>query len=244
MEGRTRDPIAAVGVMAEPTRHAVYDWVVARDVPVARDEVAAGVGIGLPLAAFHLDRLVASGFLEVEFRRRGTRKGPGAGRPAKLYRRSATAVEISIPARRYDLAAEVLAEALATAGEDALPALVAAARSRGRRLAAAAKSRPEASGHAEGPPPATDDVGRPAGHADLLTLLETNGFEPRVDPARDLIVLRTCPFDVVARDRASVACPMNRALLEGLVEGLGSVEVIADEAAGSCCVALRATGPA
>ena len=37
---------------------------------------------------FHLDKLVAHGLLDTEFRRLTGRQGPGAGRPTKLYRRS------------------------------------------------------------------------------------------------------------------------------------------------------------
>src|SRR5918911_20308 len=51
------------------------------------------------LAAFHLDKLVEAGLLEASFRRLGERRGPGAGRPAKLYRRGAGEVAASLPPR-------------------------------------------------------------------------------------------------------------------------------------------------
>ncbi|MDQ6933835.1 MAG: hypothetical protein M3130_00790 [Actinomycetota bacterium] len=50
--------------------------------------------------------------LEVEFRRLSGRTGPAAGRPAKLYRRASRQLSVSLPERRYDLAGEVLAEAI------------------------------------------------------------------------------------------------------------------------------------
>jgi predicted ArsR family transcriptional regulator len=62
--------------------------------------------------AFHLDKLVAEGLLEVTFARRTGRAGPGAGRPAKLFRRAGREVSVSLPERRYELAAHVLAAAL------------------------------------------------------------------------------------------------------------------------------------
>ena len=55
---------------------------------VGRDEAAAAVGVTRALAAFHLDRLVRDGLLIPEYRRLTGRTGPGAGRPAKLYRRA------------------------------------------------------------------------------------------------------------------------------------------------------------
>ena len=64
------------------------------------------------LAAFHLDRLVEAGLLETEFRRRSGRTGPGAGRPAKLYRRAARDFSVSLPAREYERAADLMATAL------------------------------------------------------------------------------------------------------------------------------------
>ena len=42
----------------------------------------------------------------MRFQRLTGRSGPGAGRTAKLYRRSDTEIGVSLPERRYDLAAE------------------------------------------------------------------------------------------------------------------------------------------
>jgi hypothetical protein len=69
--------------------------------------------VGLPraTAAFHLDRLVEEDLLDVSYQRRS---GPGAGRPAKLYRRSPHQVAVSLPQRRYDLAGQLLSSAWST----------------------------------------------------------------------------------------------------------------------------------
>src|SRR4051812_6318579 len=104
--------VAAVAALAEPTRRRLYDHVVRQPAPVSRDDAAAALGVPRATTAFHLDRLVADGLLEVSFERRTGRSGPGAGRPAKVYRRAACAVELSLPERRYDLAGELLAGAL------------------------------------------------------------------------------------------------------------------------------------
>ena len=97
------DALAALAPLADPVRRRLYEFVVRQPDAVDRDAAAAGAGIGRPLAAFHLDRLVSGGLLEAVYRRRSGRTGPGAGRPAKFYRRARDSeVEVSLPARRYD----------------------------------------------------------------------------------------------------------------------------------------------
>ena len=104
----------AVASLAEPTRAALYDYVVRTGIPVGRDDAAAACGISRQTAAYHLDRLADDGLLDVEFRRLSGLSGPGAGRPAKLYRRSKRSISVSVPPRRYELAAKIMLEALAT----------------------------------------------------------------------------------------------------------------------------------
>src|SRR2546422_8584854 len=106
------DPVEALTLLGEPRRRQLYDLVVASTSPVGRDEAARRLGISRELAAFHLDRLVAGGLLDTEYRRLGDRRGPGAGRPAKLYRRADRQLAVSFPPRRYDLAADAMATAL------------------------------------------------------------------------------------------------------------------------------------
>ena len=96
----------------DPVRRELYRWVVAQAEPVSRDQAASGAGVPRHTAKFHLDRLVADGLLETEFRRLTGRRGPGAGRPAKLYRRSARQVSLTLPPRQYELAAQIMAAAL------------------------------------------------------------------------------------------------------------------------------------
>ena len=78
------EDLDAIALLADPVRRSAYQAVVDAGMePVGRDEVAAAVGIGRTLAAFHLDKLVEAGLLEASFARRTGRSGPGAGRPAK-----------------------------------------------------------------------------------------------------------------------------------------------------------------
>src|SRR5215469_2054272 len=104
--------IAAVGGLDEPVRRRLYVYVAGRDEAVGRDEAATAVGIGRPLAAYHLDKLVDLGLLAATYQRPKGRRGPGAGRPAKLYARSGREFSVSIPPREYELAARLLAQAV------------------------------------------------------------------------------------------------------------------------------------
>src|SRR5688500_12278704 len=147
MELDDRDArVSAVAALAEPTRRRLYDHVVGQPQPVTRDEAAAALELPRATAAFHLDRLVEEGLLDIGYERRTGRTGPGAGRPAKLYRRAECSVSVSLPERRYDLAGRLLADAMADAdrsGEQPRAALERRARQRGRELGAAAAARGE-----------------------------------------------------------------------------------------------------
>src|SRR3954467_10282458 len=131
------EQVAGIGALAEPARQALYRYVVAQPEAVGRGEAARATGVALHSAKFHLDRLVEEGLLEVEFRRLTGRQGPGAGRPAKLYRRADREMSVSLPARQYDLAAGLLAAAVNDATQTGVPvgdALTRVATKRGREL--------------------------------------------------------------------------------------------------------------
>src|SRR3954470_23236620 len=125
-----------VELLTEPTRRSIYDAVRARRGPMTRDEVAAATGISRRLAAFHLDLLAEGGLMSVDYARpAGRRGGPGAGRPAKHYQVVPVEVEVSLPPRRYDIAARVLARAVAESAEgSAHDRAVAIAKEEGRRV--------------------------------------------------------------------------------------------------------------
>jgi predicted ArsR family transcriptional regulator len=216
-----------LAALDEPVRRKLYLYVIGRGREVSRDEAARGTRVSRALAAFHLDKLVEANLLQATFRRLSGRKGPGAGRPSKLYRRSSAQFDVSLPQRRYELAAHVLAQALAEAGSEArLEGLRNAARERGKRLA-----KDSAAGTSRG-----DPLGRAA------RALGTCGFEPHgsTDGGGE-VVLRNCPFDSLRTESRELICAMNLALIEGLLDGLGVEGVLArlSPRPGMCCVVLR-----
>lgn len=215
------DQLAGVGVLAEPARRRLYQYVVREPSPVSREQAAGAVGIPVHSVKFHLDKLVAAGLLEVEYRRLTGRTGPGAGRPAKLYRRSSRDVAVSVPPRRYDLAGEVLAEAVDRAVRDGVPvdeAVRRVAGEVGRELATGAE------------PSGRDDLTRTS------DVLGRHGYEPRV--VDEELCLTNCPFDRLATDHTALVCGLNLALVDGVLGGLDATTLRARLAPqqGFCCV--------
>ena len=215
-----------MAALAEPTRRRVYDHVARQSGAVDRDEVALAVGLPRTTAAFHLDRLAQCGLLDVSFARRSGRTGPGAGRPAKLYRRADTTVEVSVPERHYDLAGELLAGALAEAedsGERPAKVLQRHAYRRGREMGESARD-------------------GQAGRSGVLALLEEQGYEPR--PDGEDVVVGNCPFHVLAKAHTQLVCGMNLHLLGGVLDAVPEAGLDADlcPAEGLCCVRMQPTG--
>lgn len=220
--------IAGLAVLDEPVRRRLYFHVVDRRRDVSREEAARAAGVSHTLAGFHLDRLAEEGLLEISFRRLSGRAGPGAGRPAKLYRRSARQLEVSLPQRSYELAARVLASAVeAGGGQAAPPALRKAARTIGERIGAEARARSGAR------------PGRKRLLARTMAALAAQGYEP--ERATSEIRLRNCPFHALVGEHKDMVCGMNLALVRGVVEGLHlpGVQPVLDPKPGMCCVALR-----
>jgi predicted ArsR family transcriptional regulator len=214
--------VSAVAILDEPARRRIYAHVCAQAGPVGRDDVAHAVDVPRRTAAFHLDRLAEGGLLAVTFARRSGRSGPGAGRPAKLYQRSAREVSVSLPPRHYDLAGRLLAGALVEAqqtGEPPREVLDRRARDLGWTWAS------------EQPGPGVLGF--------LVDLLENNGYEPQV--AAGDVILRNCPFHALAQEHTELMCGMNLHLLEGVLDGLGTTGLRAhlDPGPSRCCVRLE-----
>jgi predicted ArsR family transcriptional regulator len=220
------DDIEAIALLDEPVRRALYDWVGSQRRAVGRDEAATGVGISRALAAFHLDRLAAAGLLTTEFRRLTGRTGPGAGRPAKLYARAQREIRVSLPERRYDVAASLMADALEDAGDGPSRPLRAAARRLGREVGRSARA-------AAGPRPS-----RTRRRAALVTSLAERGYEPHEQAGE--LRLGNCPFDALVDEHQDLVCGMNLALADGLLDGIGETRATArlDRRPGQCCVAI------
>ena len=220
--------VSGVAALAEPVRRNLYLFVVAQDSPVSREQAADGVGVAAHTAKFHLDRLASEGLLVTEYRRLGGRRGPGAGRPTKLYRRAPGEVSVTLPPRRYDLAGTLMAGAIESSSHEGTPVLEALhneATRLGQELAAQAPDRSD----------------RPVDA--VLDVLATQGFEPR--QSEGTITLANCPFHALAQEHTQLVCGMNLALLSAATSAVGAGDLTArlDPAPGRCCVVLAPAQP-
>ncbi|MEU2060920.1 transcriptional regulator [Streptomyces sp. NPDC013455] len=220
------EDIDAIAALQDPVRRRLYEYVVGQGREVGRNEAAEATGVARTLAAHHLDKLAQAGLLDSGSRRLTGRSGPGAGRPAKVYTRARAERAVSLPARDYRTAAELLAEAAEEAGLDA--GLCAAARRRGEVLRGAAA-----------PCPDLEEAAR---------MLAARGYEPYLEAgegasgtAARAVRMRNCPFHAVAERFPPLVCGMNLALLEGLFGTDGPVRARMDARPGECCVVIEAS---
>jgi predicted ArsR family transcriptional regulator len=223
--------VAGVAALADPTRRELYLFVNAQPAPISRDQASDALGIARHTAKFHLDKLAEEGLLDISFKRLSERRGPGAGRPTKLYTRSSRQLSVILPERRYDLAGELLATALEdAAAQSTTPAdaLRAAGAGWGRRVADQARA-------SAGPQPSSDQL-----LACTCQALAENGYEPQ--RTGDSVVLRNCPFDALAREHTELVCGMNLAIMAAVTEQLHETALAArlEPALDRCCVVLVA----
>lgn len=222
--------VQRVASLADTVRGRLYRFVVSQPFAVGRDEAAHGVGVARHIAKFHLDKLVAQGLLDTEFRRLTDRTGPGAGRPAKLYRRSDRTVSVTLPDRQYELAGAVLAAAVVAAEQDGSPvadAIHQAALERGRAIGRSFSGLIRRT------------RSKSARTRVMYDALGQCGYEPSADGTS--IVLRNCPFHNLAQSHTELVCGMNLDLLVGLAEGmeLKGVTPRLDPSPGRCCVRIK-----
>jgi predicted ArsR family transcriptional regulator len=218
--------LMAVALLAEPTRQQLYLYLRERREPVGREEAARHAGIKPRLAAFHLDKMADGGLLEVEYRRLSGRVGPGAGRPAKVYSVSARFFSVEIPQTRYGLAASMMATALSAggAGSDGAESLHDVATAVGESLGDEIRQQARTKG---------------ARQEAVQRKLKQLGYEPQVQESGEW-TLRNCIFSELSMSHRELVCPMNAALVAGLLAGarLLSLHVEKRLARPGCCVRL------
>jgi predicted ArsR family transcriptional regulator len=216
--------VTGIGVLADSVRRRLYRFVCSQDQPVSRDQAAQAVGIARHKAKFHLDRLEAEGLLEADYVRLTGRSGPGAGRPAKRYRRGTKEFAVTLPARDYELAARIMADAIAESARTHAPILDAVndiAAGYGSAIAATARD------HRSSVDAALEIVVR---------VLTEHGYEPRRTDAA--VILANCPFHALATDHTDLICQLNHSLLASFADSLAAdlLEARLERGENRCCV--------
>lgn len=223
------DALAALSALEDETRRGMYAFIRRAHRPVSREEAAESVGISRKLAAFHLDKLVDVGLLSTRFDDPG--RARKVGRAPKLYEPSEGAIRISIPARRHELLAEILAQAVGaerpwrTSREAALEV----ADERGAQYGSAERARRR-----------PGRLGAERALTLAATSLEEFGFEPE-RTAPDQVLLRNCPFHPLAATNTELVCGINHSFLTGFLRGLGAepaATAVLQPDAQACCVRL------
>ncbi|TFC06506.1 hypothetical protein E3O42_01750 [Cryobacterium adonitolivorans] len=181
--------------LASEPRRRVLGLLTAAAEPLDAVTVAAGIGLHVTTARFHLEQLEAAGLVERQVARSGER-----GRPHVLF----SPVAAPLPA---DDAQQQLTQALASViGEDA-------DRGRARSVRAGEHWSAQYAAGVDGP---VTDVMPP-----LLRVLAEIGFEPQLRVEDNTIALPACPFRAEARANPDVVCSVHLGLIKGLVRELG-----------------------
>jgi predicted ArsR family transcriptional regulator len=193
------DRLAAAG---DPQLRRILVYARGRRDPFTAAGAAADLGVHRNVARARLDRLVEAGFLDVALERRGGRRGPGAGRPAKVYRVAPELEGVEFPDRRLAELITLLVEKVPARGRP--KALREAGEEFGRRLATAAGLTP------------SRDPG--AGLERVADALGSLGFQVSVvrhEGGRAELASPTCPLRPLV-----VKCPDAAGIDEGMWAGL------------------------
>jgi predicted ArsR family transcriptional regulator len=218
--------VSGIGVLADSVRRRLYRFVCSQDQPVSRDQAAQAVGVARHKAKFHLDRLEAEGLLEADYVRLTGRTGPGAGRPAKRYRRGTKEFAITLPARDYELAARVMADAIAESARTGAPiseVVNDTAAVYGAAIAATAPDHPSSAD-------AALDI--------VVRVLTEHAYEPR--RTENTVTLANCPFKALAADHTDLICQLNHSLLTGFADTVAPdlLQASLERGENRCCVTV------
>ncbi len=178
-------------------------------------DLAEFLGLHVTTVRFHLDQLVAAGFLVTAFERT-----PRVGRPRKLY--AAPRLDAGAEAetqRHYQVLAALLAQSWPADGSEPLSPEEA-----GRRWATAHADPERAT-----TPPATTPGRWLAKVGDMVDQLEHWGYTPELATSNGgrtvTIALHNCPFLALARVRPDVVCGVHQGLIVGALGSVGERDV-------------------
>jgi len=225
---RTETQLDEIAALADPVRRRLYVLVSSHEGDVTREQARRALGITRAAATFHLEKLVDEGLLAADYRRVSGRRGPGAGRPARVYTGPAKEVRIQIPARDYELIARLLLEGLNQKSQSAPKIAHEAARKFGKTLGIEARQ-------GAGTRPNRTHLIQA-----LTNVLRDRGFQPQWRKDGELS-LGNCPFDALSRDYRDAVCPTNLSMMHGALDGLRApgIEAVLDPQPGMCCVTFR-----
>ena len=201
-----KDPQKISAVLADPTRYKIYQFVLTTPRPLTVSEVARQFDLHPNVARMHLGKLAEIGLISS----RPEKSGKG-GRPGYVYEPSGQAVALTaVPAREFQLLADLLVQSLALLGEGANQAVDQIGRTFGRRLGLEAL---------QGMPQSPHDYEEMlAAAANALQRLGVQAFVVRGFDGMANLVLRTCGFQEVAVAHPEHVCRLCKAMVEGITQ--------------------------
>ena len=192
----------------DSTRRKIYLFLRAHPGATATD-LAAHCEVHANVVRHHLERLTEGGYVTFDNVRRTT-----VGRPAKGYRVVDASAVLDGPVRRDAMLVALLERALGHLGPEAAEALAHdVGHEYGRTLVETCGSQDSAKSVREA-------------MASIAGLLTAHGFAARadLDEAAPSVTSGNCPFGAAAPEHP-VLCAMDRGLITGMLEALGTTKV-------------------
>jgi predicted ArsR family transcriptional regulator len=209
-----RDPQKVSAVLADPTRYQIYQHVLTATHPLTAAEVAEAFRLHPNVSRTHLSKLVDIGLLVAIAEKTG--KG---GRPGYVYSPSGSAVSLTVPARDFQLLADLLVQSLALMGAGGQEAIEQIGRTFGRRLGQEA---------AQVAPQQQEELIRIC--AEALHRLGVMTHVHRSEDGTFTLVLKTCGFREVAAVHPEQVCLLCKAMVEGITQAAVEAQPVVTQA--------------
>ncbi len=203
MENET---LKLTSVLADPTRFAIYQYVVSSHRQVTVQEIADHFEIHPNVARLHLTKLEDVNLLSSCSEKTG--KG---GRPSRLYAVSEQVVNLQFPPRDYQLLAEIAIDTLVSLGEPGQKALREMGRRFGQEAAKRAIEMERINLNAD-PEVKLDHIRR---------LIFAQGLNPEIDLLDEQTIkfrIFNCTFKEAAKKMPDSICQMHQTFLRGIFE--------------------------
>jgi predicted ArsR family transcriptional regulator len=201
----TLDLTSALG---DPTRYAIYQTIVeAAGAPLTVAEMAERFSLHPNVARMHLQKLVDVALVQVD-----TRKSPGGGRPARIYRLSDRVASLNFPPRDYRLLAGVALQVLESLAGEQPDILDRVGYDLGREEGRKALRRDRID-------PADRDL--PAILESFKTTCVSLGLFPRIELDQEgaiKIEVRNCVFRELSTRHPDLVCALHASILRGILE--------------------------
>lgn len=207
------------GVLSDPTRFSIYQYISKRHREVTVQDIAEAFHIHPNVARLHLTKLE-----DVDLLTSQTKKSGKGGRPSRYYTVSDQVVQIQFPFRDYEQLANMALEALLQFGEEGKQAI----HRIGKRFGKEAAER-----HVYSLKKEQDELSVEDKIELIRTIATEQGLSPEVTLGtnKDKIHFRiyNCPYKEMIEHYGPYLCSMHHAMLEGMFQVIFPEAVLKEE---------------